>query len=114
MYMSLSKSCCIPGWQPLVIHQKMDKPWIDGLKMNLTCIAKGFLLGQVELKWEGPGIAQKSLWVLQSSTMQKGDNVVKDLAFVPLLSGQAGLYTCHLFSKNNELLMSEDIIVSGK
>ena len=93
----------------------MDKPWIDGLKMNLTCIAKGFLLSQVELRWDGPGIAQKSLWVLQSSTIQKGNDVIKELAFIPLLSGQAGMYTCQLFSKDNsELLMSENIVVSGK
>jgi len=105
----------VPGWQPLIIHQKMDKPWIDGLKMNLTCIAKGFQLSQVELKWDGPGVEQKSLWVIQSSTIQEGDNVIKELAFIPLLAGQAGLYTCHLFSKDSkELLMSEGIVVNSK
>jgi len=97
----------------LTIHQSMDEPWIDGLRMNITCIAKGYQVTGNNLVWEGVGIAQKSLWVVESPTTQRGDSITKNLAFVPLLAGQAGKYTCHLVTKTNELLISKSIEISG-
>ena len=91
----------------------MDEPWIDGLRMNIDCIAKGYKVTGIDLVWEGVGIAQKSLWVTESPSVQKGDSIVKNLAFIPLLTGQAGKYTCRLVTRTNELLMSKSIEISG-
>lgn len=101
------------GPYSLTIHQSMDAPWIDGLRLNITCIAKGYSISEVDLVWEGVGIAQKSLWVIESPTMQKGNEVMKNLAFIPLLAGQAGKYVCHLVTKTKETLVSKSIEISG-
>ena len=97
----------------LTIHQSMDVPWIDGLRMNITCTAKGYSVSEVDLVWEGIGITQKSLWVIESPTTQKGSDVIRNLAFAPLLAGQAGTYTCRLVTKTNKILMSRSTEISG-
>ena len=91
----------------------MEEPWIDGLRMNITCIAKGYSISEVYLVWEGKGISQGSLWVIKSHTTQRGSDVIRSLDFVPLLAAQAGNYTCHLITKTDKLLMSKTIEISG-
>ena len=91
----------------------MEEPWIDGLRMNITCVAVGYSVREIYLIWEGVGITQKSLWVIESPSTQMGNEVTKSLAFVPLLAGQAGKYTCRLVTKANKLLMSKSIEISG-
>lgn len=91
----------------------MKEPWIDGLRMNITCIAKGYSISEVVIVWEGKGISQGSLWVIKSHNTQRGSDVISSLAFVPLLAAQAGNYTCNLITKTDKLLMSKTIEISG-
>ena len=91
----------------------MDEPWIDGLRINITCVANGYSVSEIDLIWEGVGIEQKSLWIVQSPSVQRGNDVVKNLAFIPLLAEQAGRYVCRLVTKTHKTLTSKSIEISG-
>lgn len=112
---NLAKLYCLLNYHPgaLTIHQLMEEPWIDGLRMTITCIAKGYSISEVDIEWEGKGISQDSLWVIKSQITQRGGDVIRSLAFIPLLAAQAGNYTCHLVTKTDQLLMSKTIEISG-
>ena len=68
----------------------MKEPWNDGLRMNITCIAKGYV---VLTEWKGKGVSLDSLWLMKLHTTQRGGDVIRRLDFIPLLAAQAGNYS---------------------
>lgn len=106
-----------PSQPKLSITKIIDQPIPDSLIIRLNCTASFTSPPSnslVKMKWTGPGLTKKSMWLRLVPMTREGNNFVSILYFRTLLVEFAGVYTCEVSYQTPEsYVLSKSYTVEG-